>query len=186
MPRIAFRNIGDVLTKAGVAMIKDWVRNVERWTRRKRHNPELRNPGVEPLILGDEVTKFWARGWIFDLRGCGRGGAPVRLERQGRSEHDIRLSNLPYMQKYDDHDVFAMDLIGFATGSNPVRQLVLHCNTENFVEHEEHAIDGIEEDRQRLAGGDRLHPLLPFPDLELLHDPAEGEVAAHLQHEQGG
>ena len=160
VPRIAFRNIGDVLTKAGVAMIKDWVRSVERWTRRKRHNPELRNPGVEPLILGDEVTKFWARGWIFDLRGCGRGGAPVRLERRGRSEHDIRLSNLPYMQKYDDHDVFAMDLIGFATGSNPVRQLVLHCNTENFVEHEEHAIDGIEEEIDR--GWLEVTDFIPF------------------------
>ena len=76
VPRIAFRNIGDVLTKAGVAMIKDWVRSVERWTRRKRHNPELRNPGVEPLILGDEVTKFWAGGGSSTCAGAGGGVRP--------------------------------------------------------------------------------------------------------------
>ena len=41
----------------------------------------------------------------------------------------MRLSNLPHMEDYNDPDVFIMDLSGFSTGSNPGRQVVLHCNT---------------------------------------------------------
>ena len=163
VPRVAFRSIRDVLTGAGERMIKKWARDVEGWTRAKRGNPERRNPAVRPLILGDEVTKFWARGWVFDLRGCERGEAPVRLERRGRSKHAMRLSNLPHMEDYNDPDVFIMDLTGFSTGSNPGRQVVLHCNTENFVEQEEHAIDGIEEEIGRgWLGVTEFIPFYPF------------------------
>ena len=149
VPRIAFRNILDVLMGAGARRIKRWVREVEVWTQAKRNHPGTRVPAIRPLVLGDEVTKFWARGWIFDLRGCQEGLPPERLERRGWCKHDIWLSNLPYMEDYDDPDVFAMDVNGFSTGSNPVHQLVLHCNTENFVEQEEHAIEGIEEEIER-------------------------------------
>jgi len=163
VPRVAFRNIRDVLTGAGVNRIKRWVSEVEVWTQAKRDHPGARVPAVRPLVLGDEVTKFWARGWIFDLRGHGQGRAPERLERRGRCKHDIRLSNLPYMEDYDDPDVFAMDVNGFSTGSNPVRQLVLHCNTENFVEQEEHAIEGIEEEIQKgWLGVTDFIPFYPF------------------------
>ena len=85
--------------------------------------------------MGDEDARFWARG-----------GAPARLERRGKVGHDIRLSNLPHMEEYDEPDVFSLDVKGFSTGSNPVRQVALHINPDCFVEHEEVALQGLEEE----------------------------------------
>ena len=64
------------------------------------------------------------------------------------------------MEDYDDPDVFVVDRVGFSTGSNPVRQVVLHCNPECFVEQEEAALTGLEEEVRK--GWWTLTKFIPF------------------------
>ena len=95
---ISFETVYDVYTIEGLAQITTWVTEVSRWRAEVLREPDRNCRVPAPLVLGDECVQFWARGRCFDLRPCGEGKPPERLEREGKAEHDIWLLGLPFMR----------------------------------------------------------------------------------------
>jgi site-specific DNA-cytosine methylase len=157
MPRIAFESIEDIFLPKTMTKFSDWRRSVISFANKCRANPLRNSKAPEPFVINNCDLHFWARGWVFDLRG----DKPVRLMRHSRPRHKIRLSRLEGMEDYDDLDVFIIfDFIGSSNGSNPPDKSVMHSNDCGFYRNEVVALKEFREELSR--DWIQLHSKIPF------------------------
>ena len=162
MPRIAFESVTDVYSVAGLIKIRNWKRRVVRFVLGCRSEPDKDWRAPAALALKDSDIEFWARGWVFDLRGK----KPVRMERLQRPRHALTLRKLKHMEDYTDTDVFTIcDDVGSAQGSNGRSNGKLVSNDKGLVDQEEIALDIF--DKQVELGIVALHLKIPFCPIQI-------------------
>ena len=145
-PRIAFDSIDDIYLPKTLTRIDRWKKEMSAFTAMCRNDPDTNFKTPKPLTITMDGLQFFARGWVFDLRG----DKPKRVERLSRPRHSIQLSRLPGMEGYDDEDAFIIcDYVGSSNNSNPPASSVWHGNDCGYIRNEEVALKQFREELGR-------------------------------------